>query len=280
MSRDGRLDIKTRNHLGRMLDYLLMLNHDPFFFDWYRRRLIRHLQTHRRQLKTLIQACPELRHSISRKITEVYPEARLFASKGIGRRMEVLPTDCPYSFKKIIDHRFIPESEHIPLEPYQAKSGAEIWADWEESGFHVSDIVQRQSGLPMIIWAVEKIISKNICAIAVNRYHHSFKKARIMDAVLVSVLPKPRVLFGGELAERDLRIVQRFIRQNADAIRRHWRGDTSTAGLYDELLRLGALPERMLPLLERHLESRRLPVSKRETHRNAYEIRADHPRDS
>lgn len=212
-----------------------MVNFDPYFHYWFRKALIRWVQAHRRVLAREIQRDPLLKREMQLALADVYDRAVGIAANGIGRISAAMPSKCPYTFRQILNPNFIPDAEMLPFNKWQAKSGNEIVQDWSESVFHVTRLPQGATGLPMNTWALERTISSQVCAVAVSPSRRPRETPGMVDAVLVEVSSRPKILFGGSLENADWKFAERFVKRNVVALRRHWNGETDSMGLFEEL---------------------------------------------
>lgn len=233
---DGLLSAKLRGRLTNVISGLLLIQFDPDFAPWYQEKVRSDLRKNRLALARALRTNPALKPSVQYSIQPLFADAVCRASVRIGRRHQVFPEKSPYSLRQIMNVNFIPRRKALPFSAYQVRSGKDIQSDWIEAGFHTSDISPAQSGLPVYVWALEKIISQNYCAIAVSTSRRTRKPRPSYDgAVIVSVSKNPRILFNGRLPPNDWASVRKFIRNNAAALRDYWRWKIDTPTLYQKL---------------------------------------------
>lgn len=86
--------------------------------------------------------------------------------------------------------------------------------------FEMANYRQTDTGLPMIIWVLEKGKAQHGPRIKVNATHS--RKMDIDTAISVTVDDNPRCVAGGELSRADLKKVRKFIELNKEAILDYW----------------------------------------------------------
>jgi hypothetical protein len=162
---------------------------------------------------------------------QIYDYAVILAAKEIGRRAEVFPKKCKFSFNKIVDLKFIPVSSQLPFRPWQITNGADIIRDLQQSGFHYDNIKPHED-INCKYYALEKQISTKLCTIAVAIPDET---KSLVDAVLFSVNKNPKVLFNKKFPEKYLAEVREFIRINEKTLKNYWDGTYCSADLFENL---------------------------------------------
>lgn len=86
--------------------------------------------------------------------------------------------------------------------------------------FEMANYRQKDTGLPMIIWVLEKGKAQHGPRIKVNATHSH--KLDIDTAISVTIDDDPRCVAGGDLSGADLKEVRKFIELNKDALLDYW----------------------------------------------------------
>jgi Domain of unknown function DUF29 len=67
----------------------------------------------RTQIELAIQDSPSLKNYPTEQLEESYQRARRQAAKQTGMSISILPQDCPYSLKLVLDEDWLPEASDI-----------------------------------------------------------------------------------------------------------------------------------------------------------------------
>jgi len=221
--------------------YFLIASLDPFLYERYRKRVLKLLDFHRSKIAGLAQEHRLTKQDLLKIAIERYSDSVFYASERMGRRPEVFPKPDPRLGVKLFNPRHIPKAEAIQIRSWQPRNGADIIADYTESGFHLTALRKSVTGLPMTVWALERIVSKDHCALLVGRRFKQPKtRSEIKDAVLMSIDPKPAVLSGGTLSKSEELAAAKFIALNRTLLRDHWLGEDN-ASSYDLIKRLKSI---------------------------------------
>ena len=100
--------------------------------------------------------------------------------------------------------------------------------------FEMANISQKRTGLPMIIWISEKRSSHGP-RIKVQKGY--WDKIKDNEWFYISVSDNPKIVAGdqGEISNKDVKLVEDFIKLNLDLTLRYWNKEILTDELLDEL---------------------------------------------
>ena len=114
----------------------------------------------------------------------------------------------------------------------------------DEDPFAMANLPPRLTGLPMVVWASERMGARHDVRVKVHMAHGG--RIDPGNLAVVAVRPAPR-LVAGNLSSADLGAVRDWIQLNERALVDYWEYRISTAQFIQQLRRLpasGANPQR------------------------------------
>lgn len=222
---------KLEQHRILAVACLLILRFGTYQFEWYRESIKRLLRLHRRAFGKGLKTKQLGREENQ----EIYEKALGIAALELSRRYSAFPAKCPFTLDKILSPDFYPEPTALPFQPWQAISGAQIQQDWSESGFHLTRLPPSLTGLPVMLWALEKWVSNRQCAVLVADRSPGKKGYHLAEAYLASANRAPKLLFGGSLIPKHWKATRQYLQANHAVFRAHWQGDLDSFGLIESL---------------------------------------------
>lgn len=111
---------------------------------------------------------------------------------------------------------------------------AEVVPDADpEAPFELASLSPELTGLPMVVWVSERGQARHDARVEVSPVHG--RRARLDQAVPVSVRRPVDVAAGSGLDGRDLALVRQWIQLNREAIIAYWDNELSTLQLLKRL---------------------------------------------
>ena len=107
----------------------------------------------------------------------------------------------------------------------------------EDELFDMANLSPARTGLPMVIWILERGRARHDARVKVSLAHG--RRAHHDQTVSVSVRPTVEVGAGPALDPRDLARGRRWIELNREALLAYWDGDVLTDEVIDRLARVG-----------------------------------------
>jgi Domain of unknown function (DUF4160) len=92
--------------------------------------------------------------------------------------------------------------------------------DDSELLFEMANLVQRDTGLPFVVWISPKGNARHDVRVKVSR------TPKAVPSEMVSVAVRPNVrLVEGKMSASDLKLLRRWVELNRDVLVRYWDGD-------------------------------------------------------
>jgi hypothetical protein len=102
--------------------------------------------------------------------------------------------------------------------------------------FEMSNISGRKTGLPMIIYvSIGKHLSHGP-RIKVSKIYGN--KSSMEDTVSFTISDNPKIVSGGGLPSKDIKLVKNFIIKNKDNLLKHWNNEITSDELIDLLVKV------------------------------------------